>query len=93
METVLLIAGIVSLLVQGLRKLPLTAPLWQRIPDGLRWAVPLLLAMLGTAAESLISGAAWPQVISAALTASVVAWLASMGVAAAGAEAIQGAKK
>lgn len=83
MESILLIAGLVSLLVQGLRKLPLTAPLWQRIPDGYRWAPPLVLAFLGTLTERLLDGAPlWPTSTVAALSAVVLTWLASMGVAA-----------
>lgn len=83
MESILLIAALVSLLVQGLRKLPLTAPLWQRIPDGYRWAPPLVLAFLGTLADRLIAGdALWPTSTVAALSAVAVTWLASMGVAA-----------
>lgn len=87
MENILAIAVLVSLLVQALRKAPATAPIWQRVPDGYRWAVPLALALAGTVADSMIAGAPlWPTSITAGVSAVLATWLASMGLASAGKE-------
>ena len=67
------VAGLVLVASYALRRLPPTAPLWAKVPDGWRWLVPLVLASLTAFGEALQSGRGWDGALQVGLTAVLAA--------------------
>jgi len=77
-------AGLVlTLIIQIVRKTPKLKNVWEKVPEGARFLIPLITGAAGGFTEAFASGATWQDALLQALMGALGIGMTSMGFAAA----------